>query len=180
MLLMIITLFALYSIFDMSLRLFAFGNSKVEAVENARVALAKIERETRMSYPQDKNAGNKAIFDTTTASGSFFNSNSDRISFGNDLNGNGKVDGTDETIVYYVNDQKLMRWNNSSASLADLGPSGALEFKYFRDNGTVEVDTLNSSTEPSVDTVQIKLEVDVDGRTQELTTRVSIRNREGS
>ena len=33
---MIVVFFALYSIFDMSLRVFSFGNNKVEAVESAR------------------------------------------------------------------------------------------------------------------------------------------------
>ena len=34
---MIVVFFALYSIFDMSLRVFSFGNNKVEAMESARV-----------------------------------------------------------------------------------------------------------------------------------------------
>lgn len=56
MLLMIIVLFALYSIFDMSLRVFSFGNNKVEAVENARLGLERMEREIRAAYPVDKSA----------------------------------------------------------------------------------------------------------------------------
>ena len=34
---MMVVLFALYSIFDMSLQVFSFGNNKVEAVESARI-----------------------------------------------------------------------------------------------------------------------------------------------
>ncbi len=37
MVMMLTVLFALYSIFDMSIRVFSFGNHKVEAVENARL-----------------------------------------------------------------------------------------------------------------------------------------------
>jgi prepilin-type N-terminal cleavage/methylation domain-containing protein len=43
--LMLTVMFALYNIFDMGLRVFSFGNSKVEAVENARLGLGKMERE---------------------------------------------------------------------------------------------------------------------------------------
>jgi type II secretory pathway component PulJ len=51
---MIVVLFALYSIFDMSLRVYSFGNDKVEAVENARLGLEKMEREIRAAYPVNK------------------------------------------------------------------------------------------------------------------------------
>ncbi len=54
MMIMIIVLFALYGIFDMSIRVFQFGNNKVEAVENARLGLEKMEREIRAAYPVDK------------------------------------------------------------------------------------------------------------------------------
>lgn len=48
---MTVVLFSLYSIFDMSIRVFTFGNDKVEAVENARLGLEKMEREIRAAYP---------------------------------------------------------------------------------------------------------------------------------
>src|SRR3712207_1451521 len=48
---MMVVLFALYSVFDMSMRVFSFGNDKVEAVENARLGLEKMEREIRAAYP---------------------------------------------------------------------------------------------------------------------------------
>ena len=48
---MIVVLFALYNIFDMSIRVFSFGNDKVESVENARLGLEKMEREVRAAYP---------------------------------------------------------------------------------------------------------------------------------
>src|SRR3712207_3600019 len=51
MVIMIAVLFALYSIFDMSIRVFSFGNDKVEAIENARLGLQKMEREIRAAYP---------------------------------------------------------------------------------------------------------------------------------
>src|SRR5215218_5451234 len=45
MVMMIVVLFALYSIFDMSIRVFSFGNDKTEAVENARLGMEKMARE---------------------------------------------------------------------------------------------------------------------------------------
>ena len=57
MTMMIMVLFALYSIFDMSIRVFSFGNDKTEAVQNARLGLEKMEREIRAAYPYDKPAG---------------------------------------------------------------------------------------------------------------------------
>ena len=50
-LIMIVVLFALYNVFDASVRVFSFGNDKVEAVDNARLGLEKMEREIRAAYP---------------------------------------------------------------------------------------------------------------------------------
>ena len=52
MVMMVTVLFALYSIFDMGIRVFSFGNDKTEAAENARIGLGKMEREIRAAYPQ--------------------------------------------------------------------------------------------------------------------------------
>lgn len=51
MMMMLLVLFALYGIFDTSIRIFRFGNDKVEAVENARLGLERMEREIRAAYP---------------------------------------------------------------------------------------------------------------------------------
>ena len=58
MMVMIIVMFGLYSIFDMSLRVYGVGNDKVEATQNARMGLDKISRELRAAYPASK-AGEK-------------------------------------------------------------------------------------------------------------------------
>ncbi len=60
--LMVAVLFALYSIFDMSIRVYSFGNDKVEAVENARLGLERMEREIRAAYPYDKASGQNHLF----------------------------------------------------------------------------------------------------------------------
>jgi prepilin-type N-terminal cleavage/methylation domain-containing protein len=76
----IAVLFALYSLFDMSITAFRFGNNKVEAVESARLGLEKMEREIRQAYVLDRSVAvnpNK-IFETNTST---------EIRFGNDLDG---------------------------------------------------------------------------------------------
>src|SRR5215216_793724 len=51
---MIIVLFGLYSMFDMGLRVYSFGNDKVDATEKARLGMEKMEREIRAAYPDDR------------------------------------------------------------------------------------------------------------------------------
>ena len=64
---MIVVLFALFSIFDMSLRVFAFGNNKVEAMESARLGVEKMEREIRGAYKYNSGATeNHLFFDTAS------------------------------------------------------------------------------------------------------------------
>ena len=76
---MVVVLSALYSVMDMSLRAFTYGNNKVEAVETSRVALEKMEREIRQAYVYNRAYGDLHLFDQRTAT---------EIRFGNDLNGN--------------------------------------------------------------------------------------------
>ncbi|WP_273843403.1 PilW family protein [Rubrobacter calidifluminis] len=51
MTMMMIVTFALYGLFDMSLKVYSFGGDKVEAVENARAAMERMSREIRSAYP---------------------------------------------------------------------------------------------------------------------------------
>jgi type II secretory pathway component PulJ len=60
----IMVLFALYSILDMSVRVFSFGNDKVEATANARLGLEKMAREIRSAYPYDKLSGQDHLLGT--------------------------------------------------------------------------------------------------------------------
>ena len=59
---MAIVLFALGSIFDMSVRIFSVGNNKVEAVESARIGMEKMEREIRAAYPVDASDPDRYLF----------------------------------------------------------------------------------------------------------------------
>jgi type II secretory pathway component PulJ len=103
MTLTITVLFALYGIFDASIRVFSYGNDKIEAIENARIGLERMEREVRAAYPVNGPA--------VTPRYRFFNADgatrispapqaptAKQITFGNELNnsmqpaGNGRID----------------------------------------------------------------------------------------
>ena len=53
MTMMLTVLFALYSIFDTSVRIFRHGKDELKAVEDARLGLERMEREIRAAYPRD-------------------------------------------------------------------------------------------------------------------------------
>jgi prepilin-type N-terminal cleavage/methylation domain-containing protein len=75
----IVVLLALYSVFDMSITAFRYGNNKVEAVESARLGLEKMEREIRQAYVLDRSSATPdKIFEVWTST---------EIRFGNDLDG---------------------------------------------------------------------------------------------
>jgi prepilin-type N-terminal cleavage/methylation domain-containing protein len=191
MVMMTTILFALYSIFDMSIRVFSFGNDKVEAVENARLGLEKMARELRAAYPYDK------VKDTSTdtplphlfwssgfpTTAAFPASNS--ITFGNDRNGNRKIDTGSEQITYSLSGGSpatLLRNGEPVVEFVnDVDRDGAaLSIKYFDANGN-EIFT----NEGNIAMVRIKLEIAVNrgGRsepvTQVLQTDVALRNRGG-
>jgi prepilin-type N-terminal cleavage/methylation domain-containing protein len=185
MTLMILVLFALYSIFDTSLRVFGFGNDKAEAVENARLGLEKMERETRAAYPYDKTAAtpDEHLFDSRTPTA---------ITIGNDLDGNRKIEcpsaaGACEEITYQSSGSTLQRINSAAGTpqpvvefVRDVDGDGkALTFEYLDRNGNTV------TAESAISMVRIKLEVAVDRGihdqpvTQILETDVALRNRTG-
>ena len=95
MLLMTVVLFALQNVFDASLRVFKFGNDKIEAVENVRLGLERMEREIRAAHPYNL-SNNYTVPTDTTDDYLFFNASAvgvvptvafpsqDQITFGND------------------------------------------------------------------------------------------------
>jgi type II secretory pathway pseudopilin PulG len=193
MTMMIVVLFALYSIFDMSIRVFSFGNDKVEATENARLGLERMEREIRAAYPYNKPAGQDHLlwspgYPTTGAIPP-----SDSIAFGNDLNGNRKIEcppppappSACETITYAVyrpggGATDALGRAKSSAGIrqpvvgyvGDVDGDGeALTFDYLDRFGNP------ATSEAEVAMVRVELEINVNDRTQTLTTQVALRNR---
>lgn len=175
---MLIVMFSLYSIFDMGIRVFGFGNDKVEAVENARIGLDKMAREMRAAYPADRVSGNTNLFWSPGAPGTaVMPTVAGPISFGNDLNGDRKVDERpdgDEQITYRLSGTTLLR--NGEAVVENV-KSGGLTFAYRDTNRNLV------TREADIRVIQIKLEIAVDRNlrqgpvTQTLQTDVTLRNR---
>ena len=168
MVMMVAVLFSLYSIFDMSIRVFSFGNDKVEAVENARLGLEKVERELRAAYPYDKAGGEEVLFP------SFGPNPSHSITFGNDLDGDRVVDVPAEQISYAlsVSGPRRALLRNGQPTAEFVEPRG-LTFEYLDGYGDP------ATGEADVSLVRIELRVDVNGRAQTLATDVALRNRGG-
>jgi prepilin-type N-terminal cleavage/methylation domain-containing protein len=179
MLIMIIVLFALYSIFDMSIKTYSFGNSKAEAMENARLGMDKMEREIRQAYAFDKANGNNQLFPTW---------DENQLEFGNDLDGSTAVEcpNVDEDceIISYTLDGNgnLMRTSEDPPPVPQAVVENVedVEFRYFQRNGTTEV--LPGGNESLIGMVRIVVDVRVESvaprdGTQTLTTDVALRNR---
>ena len=199
MMVMLLAMAAIYSVFDMSIRVFMFGNDKVEAVESARLGLEKMERDIRAAHPfngSDASAENDHLFFDPGNAGTGAMPVSDRISFGNDLGSiaDGKIDcpnpdGRCEYVTYRLtaaNSSRACTGANApcvlrrvnTANFANVGEPvvdfvqpGGLTFTYLKADGTP------AENESEVDRVQVRLQVDVDGRVQSLTTSVDLRNR---
>ena len=115
-------LLALAGLFDASLKVFSFGNNKVEAVESARVGMGKMEREIRQAYNYDLTSNPQKTYllldpanPTTALTLPALNADNqrvvDQLTFGNDLPGapgagNRKIEcGTPcEYITYKLTD----------------------------------------------------------------------------
>jgi Tfp pilus assembly protein PilW len=178
MTIMIVVLFALYSIFDMSLRVFGLGNDKVEATANARIGLDKMAREIRAAYPYDKPNGNRTLFP------SYGPNPSTSLTFGNDLNGDRRVDPASEQITYSLSagsPATLLRNGQPVVEyVKDVDGGGALTFEYLQADGVT-----TATSETNVALVRMKLEVSLKRGihnqpvTQILETDVALRNRVG-
>jgi len=171
MMLMIVVMFALYSIFDMSIRVFGFGFDKVAATENARIGLDKMAREIRAAYPYDRFTNNNTLFPGYGANPS------SSITFGNDMNGNRKVDVASEQITYSLSGGGTLLRNGQPT--VEFVKPGGLTFEYLDARGTAV------TSEGDVKMVHIKLEVSLKRGiqdqpvTQVLKTDVALRNRIG-
>lgn len=183
---MIVVLFALYNIFDTSIRIFRFGNDKVEAVDNARLGMEKMAREVRAAYAVDRANKKRQLFwnpayPSTSAGAAMPTGN--RITFGNDLNGSRKIEPAEE-ITYKLSTtgppHTLQRLNGGSESpVIEFVRTGGLTFSYLRKNGTVlsASELSNPANEPQIAIVRMQLTIEVNSRTQTLTSDVTLRNR---
>ncbi len=172
-------LFALYAVFDASVRVFGAGRDRVEAVQEARLGLARMERELRAAYPPDKVNGNVALL---------ADFGEEHIVFYNDLNGNRRtvdpptgLPEAGERISYRISGsgKPLRNGNRLIWSAEDIDGDGrALTFGYSDQNG----DPVVSGEGADVALVKVRLEVSVGPATGEpversLGTSVALRNR---
>ena len=197
---MIVVFLALFSIFDMSLKVYSFGNNKIEAVESARIGLEKMEREIRQAYAFNRAASpSQTHLFFTTASPTIAltvpPTTRQDLTFGNELGaGNGQIMcGTPcEYITYKLTDTAgnspcnvapctLRRVNTSNSALTgdpvvENVAANGLSFTFLTSNGGAP------ANESEVGIVLVKLTVVVDqgignDGTQTLTTVVDLRNR---
>jgi competence protein ComGC len=172
----IATLFALYSLLDMSVKVFMFGNNKAEAMENARQGLEKMEREIRQAYAFNRGADppDTHLLDAME---------DNEIEFGNDLDGDGIIEcpiiNEDCEIIGYIlpeGTSTLMRTRGGGDPQPVIEHVDDVAFTYFKADGTT------ATNEPDVALVRIDVGITVDPGTnrearQELTTEVDLRNR---
>jgi prepilin-type N-terminal cleavage/methylation domain-containing protein len=190
---------ALHSIFTMSLRVYSFGNNKVEAVESARLGLEKMEREIRQAYAFDRGNDNPVLllFETWDPAA---------IRFGNELDGNMVIECPNadqcEKIGYQVYENPagsgnyaLGRDNSSTGTTnteANLQPVAEYVDYVDEANTGLSFEYLGSECPPApegceaedqIERVRIELRIRVDkglnDATQILTTDVALRNRGG-
>lgn len=179
---MISVLFALYNIFDMSMRVFEFANDRVNAAEKARLGLQRMEREIRVAHPVHRRANQNQVFITSATNTAVTPTLSPTsITFGNELGaGNDVVDAPAEVIRYSIASSNLVRTEGtrSSETVAALGPTGSLNLTYLQADGATP-----ATSEGQVQMVGIALTIDEgspgDPKTQTLSTRVDLRNRGG-
>lgn len=190
MMLMTVVMFALYSVFDMSIRVFGYGNDKVEAVANARLGLDRMARELRAAYPYDRTDSKPYLFwdPASPSTGPAFPT-ATSVTFGNDMNGSRRIHNpstgapdSGEQITYSTSGGVLLRNGQPVVEhLQDVagGDGQALTFRYMDAMGN----TVTSGNEGAITTVRITLEVSLkrgiqdQPGTQVLQTDVALRNR---
>ena len=203
---MMIVFIALYSIFDMTLRAFSFGNNEVEATENARIGMEKMEREIRQAYRVDHDASpaqDHLFFNTVTPTAALDlpapdldtgEKTAHELTFGNELGSPGDdqitcaTPSSCEYITYKLTNADgtdpcsgatctLWRTNGSkSGPVVDHIVPNGLSFTFLTSENGIP------ANESQVGIVLVELEVKVDrgignDGVQELTSVIDLRNR---
>jgi type II secretory pathway component PulJ len=178
-------LFALYAIFDVSVRTFGYSRDRLESVENARLALGKMEREIRAAYPHDLTSTppKRHLFSNPADPTKPAVPTATRVAFGNETGGDRTI-GPTEVIGYYLSGHDLKRSKGGSVqTLVDSVPADGLRFTPCRTADDCPP-TLAITDETEVRLLRIELAVEVKRRAQDptrqtLATDVYLRNREG-
>jgi type II secretory pathway component PulJ len=181
---MFAVLFALYAIFDVSVRAFGYGGDRLEAVGSARLAMGKMEREIRAAHPYELTSDppKRYLFLNPANPTQPAVPTPTRIVFGNEAGGDGRI-GASEVIGYYLSGHELKRSKGGSVqTLIDSIPTEGLRFTYCRTADECPP-ALAITDEAEIRIVRIQLTVEVESRgedpsRQTLTTDVYLRNRE--
>jgi type II secretory pathway component PulJ len=182
---MFAVLFALYAVFDVSVRAFGYGGDKMDAVGNARLALDRMEREIRAAYPYDPTTDPPRRYllldplDPTMPAVP----TATRIAFGNETGGDRKISAS-EVVGYYLSGHDLRRSKGGSVqTLVDSVATDGLRFTPCRSADDCPP-AVAVTDEAEVRLVRIELAVEVERRgedpaRQRLATDVYLRNRGG-
>jgi type II secretory pathway component PulJ len=182
---MFAVLFALYAIFDVSVRAFGYGGDRLESVGNARLALGRMEREIRAAYPYDLTSDppRRYLFLDPADPTKPAVPTATRIAFGNETGGDRSI-GATEVIGYYLSGQDLKRSKGGSVqTLVDSVPTNGLQFTPCRSPDDCPP-ALAITDEAEIRLLRIELSVEVRQRGQDptrqtLATDVYLRNRGG-
>jgi type II secretory pathway component PulJ len=176
-------LFALYGIFDVSVRAFGYGGDRIEAVGNARLALGRMEHEMRAAYPYDLTSDppRRYLFLNPMDPTRPAVPTATRIAFGNETGGDRSIEGS-EVIGYYLSGHDLKRSKGGSAqTLVDSVPADGLRFTPCRSADDCPP-ALAITDEAEIRLLRIELAVEFRRRGQDptrqmLATDVNLRNR---
>jgi type II secretory pathway component PulJ len=182
---MFAVLFALYAVFDLSVRAFDYGDDRVQTVGDARLALGSMEREIRAAYPYDLTTDppRRYVFldplDPTRPTVP----TETRLAFGNETDGDRKI-GASEVVRYYLSGHDLKRSKGGNAqTLVDSVATEGLRFTPCRSADDCPP-AAAVTDEAEIRLVRIELAVEVERRgedpaRQKLATDVYLRNRGG-
>ena len=182
---MFVVLFALYAVFDASVRAFGYGGDRTEAVGNARLAMGRMEREIRAAYPYDPTANppKRYLFLNPLDPTKPAVPTATRIAFGNETGGDRKI-GSTEVVGYYLSGHDLKRSKGGSVqTLLDSVATGGLRFTPCESPESCPP-AAPIADEAQIRLVRIELAVEVERRgedpaRQRLATDVYLRNRGG-
>ncbi len=182
---MFAVLFALYAVFDVSVRAFGYGGDRIQAVGDARLALGRMEREIRAAYPYDPTSTppKRYLFVDPLDPTKPAVPTATRIAFGNETGGDRKINAS-EVVGYYLSGHDLKRSKGGSVqTLVDSVATDGLRFTPCRsaDDCPPAVDVTDEAV---IRLVRIELAVEVERRgedpaRQKLATDVYLRNRGG-
>ena len=180
---MFAVLFALYAIFDVSVRAFGYGGDRVEAVGNARLAMDRMQREIRAAYPYDQTTDppKRYLFLNSLDPTKPAVPTATRIAFGNETTDDRKIEAT-EVIGYYLGGHDLKRSKGGSVqTLLDSVATDGLRFTPCRTADDCPP-AVAVTDEAEIRLLRIELVVEVERRgedpaRQRLATDVYLRNR---